>query len=79
MSSAEPRGEIGDGGLGSEALVDQFVLVLGLGVEGLGQSGLGGVNLLIDELAAAPVFPRPVRDGLSPGEHLDSQIPPFSG
>ena len=49
------------------------------GVEGLGQSGLGGVNLLIDELAADLVFPRPVRDGLSPGEHLGQPDPAVLG
>ncbi len=49
------------------------------GCEGLVESLLGGVSLLIEELAADFMFPGQVRDWLSTSEHLDSQISPFLG
>jgi len=49
------------------------------GPRSLGQSVLGGVGLLIEELAADLMFPVQVREWLSPSEHLDSQTLPFLG
>ena len=40
---------------------------------------MGGVGLLIEELAADLMLPGQVGDRLSPSEHLDSQIPPCWG
>ena len=67
----QPR--LGDG------KVKENILGLRLGVEGLGQSVLGGVGLLVEELAADLMFPGQLRDGLSPSEDLDSQILPLLG
>ena len=59
--------------------VEEDLLGLRFGLKGLGQSVLGGVGLLIEELAADLMFPGQVRDWLSPSEHLDSQILPLLG
>ena len=59
--------------------VEEDLLGLGFRVKGLGESVLGDVGLLIEELAADLVFSGQVRDGLSTSEYLDRQILPFLG
>ena len=68
---AQPR--LGDGE------VKEDILGLRFGIEGVGQGIVGGVGLLVEELAADLMLPGQLRDRLSPGEDLDSQIPPFLG
>lgn len=55
------------------------ILSLRIRVKGLGQNLLGGVSLLMEELAADVMFPGQARDWLSPREDLDSQISPLMG
>ena len=64
--------------LGYRQVEEDFV-GLGFGGKGVGQSILGGVGLLIEELAADLMFPGQIRDGLSPREDLDSQLLPLLG
>ena len=59
--------------------VKENILVLGLGIEGVGQRITGGVGLLVEELAADLMLPGQLGDRLSPGEDLDSQILPLLG
>jgi hypothetical protein len=52
--------------------LEENILCLRFGIEGTGQRIVGGVGLLIEELAADLMFPCHDGDGLSPSEHLDS-------
>ncbi len=63
----EDRCELGPGSK-TPVLGKRIFSVLGSGVKGFCQSVLDGVGLLIDELAADPMFASQVRDWLSPSD-----------
>jgi hypothetical protein len=54
--------------------VEEKVLMLRLGIEGLGQRMVGDVGLLVKEPAADFMLPSQLHDRLSPDEGRDSQI-----
>ena len=73
-----PKDQLMQPGLAHGQVEENFIIGR-FGVERAGQSVLGGMSLLIEELAADLMFSGQVRDWLSPSQHLDTQILPLLG